>query len=478
MSVKAREIRRNLAPNPRSVSNTGWTHTNTGGTVAASALTGQSFPGGITTAYRLTWSATSTGVATTIQHGAGAAPYTIPVTAGQTVTGSIYGRTSRAGQGAACRLTWLNASATPVGTAVTGTEATTVANTAARYEATGVVPATATRVRVELVFTTGSNWVSGNTADATGAMVEVVSSAGAYFDGATTATGPAGTLGSKLYAWTNATNASASVEQLVVPGTQLTVTAEPAAAIPRVRIDIVTDTSTPLTITRTAEDGRAAPVRTATGDPVALIASGSDWTATLYDYEAPFGQVVSYTAVEAAETVPASTTLAGSDVWLIHPAIPELSMVVDLGKSSFSDEAWGVDQGVFWPMGRKRPVIITDGARHAPSSSIDVLTDTLGELEAIRSLVDDAGVLFMNIPPELGYGVDSDYISVAGVNAKRLVDIGGRAERVVTLPYQVVERPVGGSQAERNWADVIAENATWADVLAKYDSWADVLAGP
>jgi hypothetical protein len=49
-------------------------------------------------------------------------------------------------------------------------------------------------------------------------------------------------------------------------------------------------------------------------------------------------------------------TVAESKIWLVHPGVPELSMPVELAKGSLAEEEWGVQQGVFYPMGRPFPV--------------------------------------------------------------------------------------------------------------------------
>jgi len=213
------EVRRNLAPNPRVANGgAGWGSTSTGGTLAASTVAVTDHPAGLATASRRTYTAASTGVATSVNYGGSTAPHTIPVAAGETVTGSIYGRTSRAGQTALCRLLWLNDAGTQVGTPVLGASSTTAADTWTRYSHTATAPVGATRVRVDYALTAGALWQVGDTIDATGVLVEVGATAGAYFDGDTPDASPV------FYTWGGVANASPSIAQ------QVTADAEPAAA--------------------------------------------------------------------------------------------------------------------------------------------------------------------------------------------------------------------------------------------------------
>jgi hypothetical protein len=46
------------------------------------------------------------------------------------------------------------------------------------------------------------------------------------------------------------------------------------------------------------------------------------------------------------------------------------------------------------------------------------------------------------------------------------------------MPFQVVDRPVGGSQAQRTLADLIAPYPTLGDLKAAYPTLADLLSGP
>ena len=246
---------------------------------------------------------------------------------------------------------------------------------------------------------------------------------------------------------------------------------------PRVRLD-VTDTGTPAvtstTVVRLGPDGRTVPVRTDDGGPLALSGAAG----LLYDYEAPFGVAVTYSTQESPTVVSAAVTVNEPDVWLIHPGVPEISTPIELRIGSLDEEEWAAPQAVHWPIGRERPIVHTDGARKAPSSSLTVAVESADDLARLRNVLFDSSTLLLNIPAGLGLGVDTDYIAVGSVTNARPSSIGSDPLRAVRLPFQVVDRPVGGSQAERTWADVVVDNATWADVTARYSTWLDLLAGP
>lgn len=249
---------------------------------------------------------------------------------------------------------------------------------------------------------------------------------------------------------------------------------------PRVKLD-VTDTGSPnlfaATVTRLDPDGVWREVRTTDGNPLTLSTSGSNRVGLLYDYEAPFGTPVSYSTLQSPTVISSEVTVAETRVWLIHPGVPALSMPIEARAGSFEEEEWDVQQAVFRPMGRKYPVVQTDGQRKAPSSSVTVAIETLAALAALRALVDDASVLLLNIPASLNFGVATCYIAVGAIRNRRPSDIGSDPYRSVDLPYQVVDQPVGGSQSQRTLADLLVYS-TLAALPVAYPTFSALLAGP
>ncbi|MCU1617201.1 MAG: hypothetical protein JWO98_4741 [Frankiales bacterium] len=254
----------------------------------------------------------------------------------------------------------------------------------------------------------------------------------------------------------------------------ITATVEAANVPPRVRLDVSASptTTTSTTITRLDPSGSTVPVRTSDGNPLVL----SSGIGLLYDPEVPYDAPVSYSSLESPLTFSAQVTVPASQVWLTHPGVPALSMPITV--AVFGDRARKVQRGVFYPMGRGTPVVVTDGARKSVESSFDVKIDNPDTLEALMAITSDGSDLLLNVPSGLGWGVPTCYIAVGDITESRLVDYAAEPARYVTMPFVVVDRPAGGSQAERTLADIYADYATLADVRAAYTNLTAVLAGP
>lgn len=260
----------------------------------------------------------------------------------------------------------------------------------------------------------------------------------------------------------------------------ITATAEPDNVPPRVRIDITATAGAGTeTILRYGPDGRAVPVRTLDGNPLPLSGVPGDYDGLIYDYEMPLGQTVVYGRIEDDDSTPPILSdevfLADTRVWLVHPGVPALSMPIFV--ASFGGRVRRASRGVFQPMGRSTAVVVSDGARKGFESLIEVKTESLDELANLYSLLEDASTLLLNVPPSLGWGVATTYISVGDVEESRLMEYAGEPRRYVSLPYVVTARPAGGTQSQRTYADLL-EYATYADLSVAYEDYLDLLAGP
>lgn len=247
---------------------------------------------------------------------------------------------------------------------------------------------------------------------------------------------------------------------------------------PRVRLNVTGTTETQTTVNRLNADGTLVPVRTFDGNPLILTGSGGSTTGLVYDYEATFNSAVSFTSAESPTVVSSQVTVPSSTPWLIHPGVPALSMPIVLRPGSLQEEMFGAVQGVFHPMGRVNPVIVTDGARKGSQSSITVILETLNDLAALRALISDAGVLLLNIPADQQYGFSTAYVAISDVRVARLTSISTDPYRDVTLPFYVVDRPAGGSQSQRSYADLLAAYSTYPTLDAAYPNYTAMLAGP
>jgi hypothetical protein len=249
---------------------------------------------------------------------------------------------------------------------------------------------------------------------------------------------------------------------------------------PRIKLDVTDVGTSPsifsTTVLRKNSDGSLVPVRTANGNPLVLTTSGSNRIGLVYDYEMPLGQVVQYTTEESPATISAGVTVTELNMWLIHVGLPALSRRIELRKGSLEEEEWPVEQGIHQAQGRKNPIVVTDGIRKGNRSAMTLSLASLTELQAVRDLFADAGTLLFNVPESTGLGITSAYIAAGNVKNKRLSDIGTDPYRDIEFPYIEVDRPAGGSQAERTLADLMVF-PTLASVKVAHPTLANVLAG-
>ena len=254
----------------------------------------------------------------------------------------------------------------------------------------------------------------------------------------------------------------------------LTATADPMFTPPRVRLDFADTGTTPVTsvtISRQDPSGLVTAVRTSDGNPLPV----SGGAATVYDYEPPYGVPLVYTTNLAGGPT-ASAELDVTRPWLIHPGIPSRSRPLDFAPGSFAAVTRSIDQGSFTVLGRSTPIITTGGARRAGASQFVLMTETIADLQALDALFSDGAPLLLNVPPSLGFDVDAMYIAVGDVTFGRPSSVGTHKDRAITVPYQVVARPAGGTRSGLLWSDVAATYATWADLAATGMTWAELAA--
>jgi hypothetical protein len=244
----------------------------------------------------------------------------------------------------------------------------------------------------------------------------------------------------------------------------------------RVRLDIA-DVGSPafttVTVTRHNPDGTVSPVRTTDGNPVPM----SGGAGLVYDYEAPYGAAVTYSTLETPANVTTPVTVPASQVWLIHPGVPSLSLPIRLGRGSFMSRVRAASQAVFKVLGRSTPLVYTDGARKSIASTLVALVQSAGQLAAMEALLADTSVLLLNVPTTLGYNFPTCYVSIGDVTEVPTTELVAETWLTLSMPFTVVDRPAGGTQAARTLAD-LAVYATLADLAAAYPTLAAVAAGP
>lgn len=247
----------------------------------------------------------------------------------------------------------------------------------------------------------------------------------------------------------------------------------------------VTDTTVPpvssVTVLRVQSDGTTATVRTADGLPASLSLIGGASSVTLVDREVPFGQTVTYT-VENTSAISDPVVVDSTRPWLVHLTNSAASMPVTIAE--LAPRTREVVEGVLVVMGRRRPLVVTDGIRRAAAATITVRTDTLAEQAALDLLLDDARTLLLNVPADQGWGVTWEYIAVSTSQEERLIDYAPGPRRYWVLPYRVVDSPAGGSfgstpggGGDNTWAALALQATTWGDAATLYATWSDASAG-
>lgn len=263
----------------------------------------------------------------------------------------------------------------------------------------------------------------------------------------------------------------------------VTATPEPANTPPRIRIDVVdSDVSDPADTVRpqrVAADGSQTAVRIPAATSLALGDDGAGGRVGFtYDYEPVFGQTFTYTTTESPVSPSSAVTLTSSRPWLLPPGKPDLAQPLDFRIGSFDETTFDVVGDVLYPLGRMTGVGSSDGTRKAAASEFAVLTKTPEELSALLALLADASTLLLNIPPQLGLDVASDYIQVGAVSVRRRSTIGSEPTRRVVMPYRVVSMPVGGVLSQRGFNDLLLEAPDFASLRdVVFVSFAEMKAG-
>lgn len=256
------------------------------------------------------------------------------------------------------------------------------------------------------------------------------------------------------------------------PDASLTATPEPGASPPRVLLEVTYAGQAEATVTRLDPDGVTRTVRLA--GPASLV-SGV-WVG--YDYESHFNAATTYTATTPVGAVTSNTVSLLVDVpWLRHPGVPSLSIPVEV-IPPLEERSHGVNQAVLQPLGRRYPIVVSDGRRKAATSSLTFRTVDEAEAAALKAVLDDVAVLLLDAPEDHGLGFVHEYLAFGELRERRFdPSFGPNPWRNWTVGYTVVGSPAGGQQAQRTWATVLAENGSWSQVISSHSTWSDVLTG-
>lgn len=247
-------------------------------------------------------------------------------------------------------------------------------------------------------------------------------------------------------------------------GAAITATVDLANSPPRIALSVsgFTGDST-VTIVRVDASGNQYPVRT--GNP-ATLASGT-WVG--YDYEAAFGQPVTYLATggnTATTALSSVVTLNVTTPWLIHPGIPALSQPLDC--APLGDRTRATNQGVFTPLGRADAVTISDGVRRSPTYNLTVYTHSLDEEAGLLDLLADSSVLLLQMAyPNIARTL-YEWVAIGDVGESSVNGWFGGPDVAWTLPCTVSAAPTGLLQAQWTLGGINAAYATLGAINAAY----------
>ncbi|WP_143466762.1 hypothetical protein [Lentzea kentuckyensis] len=184
--------------------------------------------------------------------------------------------------------------------------------------------------------------------------------------------------------------------------------------------------------------------------------TGGNWTGTpglsisqlapvliVDDGEAPFDTTLTYEAYNPSLTggrvASVSVVLASTGLtWLTHPAAPSQPLTVQLSAPTPA-RTYDVDQGVFYPVGRARPVVVSAAQRHAATGTLTFGALTRAELRSLLDTFADLSPVLLRVPGDYD---PSDMWVVLGALT---VDPQGRLPyqdtRLISAPFTEVDPP-------------------------------------
>lgn len=229
--------------------------------------------------------------------------------------------------------------------------------------------------------------------------------------------------------------------------------------------------------------------------------------------------------VDVAATACETVTVSSESVWLKNPFNPCLDVEVGLCSPMLQDceedtrvsyvgtsaEDYTPNTALLAPINRRRPIAINRVRRDA-AATLQLLTHDCEARDAVLETNEPGDPLLFQAPAT--YCIPDRYISVGVLNEARLSVDQREDFRLITLPYVVVDRPVGPANgvcgariddlcdiysswaaltiAGFTWTDLLLGEAspngpgqpdppagarTWDDVEAEFTDWDDVEAG-
>lgn len=194
--------------------------------------------------------------------------------------------------------------------------------------------------------------------------------------------------------------------------------------------------------------------------------------------------------IEGGSTIPAtlssSTQLDSDSAWLTHIVAPGLSMPVH---ATGNDANLFLEQGSAWsktskairsmhyPLGRRRPIIVTSGPRAEYEFAIDVHAPTFALRHDLDDLLADQTPLLLRSPAGYDWDIPDDWYSVGDVEVKRKAPAANYEGVTVSLPLTPVDPPVLPQGSVRTYGDLLGDAGTYAGLVDLYDTYTELLAG-
>jgi hypothetical protein len=227
------------------------------------------------------------------------------------------------------------------------------------------------------------------------------------------------------------------------------------------------------------------------GSRETLIRSGvrapltaGDWVGS--DYEVPLGVQVTYradlfdaangVAVEDVASAPmVQPPLATGRIYLHNVSNPGAILspqVEEMDAMSRESKAT-----VYDVVGRSAPVVVS-ATRSSRTGSLQLLTRTLEERDALWALFEATDVLLLRSSPE--YGIGNIYLVAQNVSEERVTRLGYYPHRRFTVEWVETGSPVGSAltAANNSWQVVTTGASTWEVLMGIRDNWSEVYVQP
>ena len=139
-------------------------------------------------------------------------------------------------------------------------------------------------------------------------------------------------------------------------------------------------------------------------------------------------------------------------------------------------ETYDANAVVVNPTNARRPIPVNRQRRDA-ATAIKLISKLFTDRDALLTLLEPGSPLFFEGPPQ--YGIPDRYMAIATATVSRILDDHRRQPRIVNIPYQTVDRPVGTSEGicDSRFQDQCDVFASWNAMNAANVTWTDLILG-